>query len=96
MTLSPEEVAEVLAELYGTRFGGKANGRYRISKKELSSVCGKQYIKQSSIDEITEELLVEYDIAMVELEGEFSIIKASILRGYRSVPAKILRKISPQ
>lgn len=93
---SPQEVAKILAGLYGKKFSGKSKGRYKVSRKDLSAISGRVVLKQSVIDEITEELVTEYGLIMIDLVTEFPVIQATILLNYRSVTSKMVREIAQE
>jgi hypothetical protein len=90
-----EEVADLLVELYEEDFGGKSKGRYKISRNDLAAISGRAQIKQGAVDQISELLADEHGLLMIDLGNEFPITKISILRNYRSVTAKLIKKHTP-
>lgn len=90
MRLSFEEVAALLAKLYEEEFGGKAKGRFKISRKELAEIAGRAQLKQGAIDQICENLADDHGLLMIDLGDEFPVTKISILRKYRAVPSRLI------
>lgn len=95
MKLTFEEIADLLARLYGEEFGGKANGRFKITRNDLAVISGRSQIKQGAIDQISEYLSDEHGLQMIDLGDEFPIIKISILRKYRGVPSRLINEYAP-
>ena len=92
MSRTSKETAAILADLYNVDFGGKAKGRFKISRKDLTLMAGRSRLQQPIIDDVIDELFEKYDLTMIDLSDEFPIISTSIIRRYRSVPSRLLTK----
>lgn len=76
---------EHLIRLYTTTFGGKLEGRYKISRFNLAKLCGKEFINDKDIEFLT-EVAAAKGLVIIYLGHEFAILDNKIPRGYRDVP----------
>lgn len=77
-----EEIAQHLADIYDKPFGGKVNGRYRISPKMLRKIAGRARISDSFITELADELF-EIGFVLLDLESYYAIASARTFASYR-------------
>jgi ribose 5-phosphate isomerase RpiB len=79
------EIAETLADFYEESFGGKAKGRYQITRKLLKELTGRNILRQDFLDQITEHLY-DLNLTLIDLAGDtFIVIPTKILAGYRKL-----------
>jgi hypothetical protein len=96
----PRQVSEVvddLITLYTEKFGGKSQGRYKISKENLAHLSARVNLQiDGFISPVRDGMLVEgYGfIRNYDEEGNESyiIIKNSVFKNYREVPLRLIRK----
>jgi len=87
-----ESVAEALVALYGTTFGGKQTGRYRISRKSLRMLTGRRGLTPWLIDGLVESLF-ERGYVFVPAESYFVVIEQKIFDSYRRVTAAAIATV---
>lgn len=87
-----DSIAKIIYELFTEDFGGKSKGRFKISRSGLTSIAGRTILKQSVIESISDVLLEQYGIYLVDLGDEFSFLQESTLRSYREVTKKLILK----
>jgi hypothetical protein len=80
--LSPTDVAKKLADLYDKPFGGKPDGRYRISPKILRMIAGRRKLPESFIRNLSYELF-ELGFVLVDMETFYAIANARTFASYR-------------
>jgi hypothetical protein len=81
---SERQIAECLAALYETRFGGKERGRYRISMKQMRALTNRKRVPGDIIGRIGEEVF-ELGYVLVDLETFFVVLAQATFRNYRRV-----------
>ncbi len=81
---SAEAVAASLARLYDLEFGGKQNGRYRISRKFFHEVAGRRRITDEFMRNVADELY-EASFVLIDLGTYVSVVSQSLTRNYRHV-----------
>ncbi len=91
--LSHEETADRLNKLYNAEFSGKEKGRFRLDRKTLANLGGKQNIEQPSVDQITLWLSEKHDLLLIDLHDEFAILKCGLLRRYRKATNRAIEEI---
>jgi len=91
--LSHEETADRLAELYSADFNGKKMGRFRLDRKTLAVLGGRQNIEQLSVTQISLWLAEKHDLLLIDLHDEFAILKCGLLRRYRKATVRVLEDI---
>ncbi len=90
---SAEQVAEALTALYDTPFSGRERGRFRISRKLLRQLAGRQRLPSGLLDQVTEELF-EKGLIFVDMESYFVLLEQRLFRSYRRVPASVMDSIA--
>ncbi len=89
---SASAVATTLVGLYELEFGGKQNGRYRISRKFLHQVAGRKKISDGFLSDIAEEVY-EAGFILVDLGAYVAVINQSLTRNYRHVTKNAVAEI---
>ena len=90
---SAATIAEILERLYDETFGGKKNGRYRISRKFLLGIARRRRLTDQHVDEIAEELF-ETNFILVNVETYFVVLNQKLFSNYRrATTAAIARTI---
>lgn len=79
-----DRTATTLAELYGTEFGGKPSGRYRIPYKILREMLGRRRFYQDDITALTRALF-EKGYVLIDMESFFVVMSANSFVNYRRV-----------
>ena len=87
-----QKVAEALSKMFCMEFGGKSDGRYRISRSKLRKLFGRRRIDVESMTVLVEELFEVHDLVIFELEDFFAVMEASVMRNWRPVSGSVLRK----
>ncbi|MBV1887542.1 MAG: hypothetical protein KUG61_10700 [Parvibaculaceae bacterium] len=82
MRPSIREVAEKLAELYEKPFGGKSEGRYRISAKMLRKIASRNKLPERYIQDLAEELF-ELGFVLLNMETFFALASVRTFASYR-------------
>jgi hypothetical protein len=88
---TPEQVADILDDIYEERFGGKKRGRYKISRVGLRQLSNRMTLKESIIELIIDEVN-EYGYIMIEVEDGYALIEERIVANFRSVPKSLINK----
>lgn len=78
------EIAQHLAKLYSTEFGGKSSGRYRIPAKILKERMGRRRLYAEDIQLISRALLEEGFI-LIDMESFYVVMSANSFVNYRRV-----------
>jgi hypothetical protein len=88
-----EEVALDLKRLYASTFGGKSQGRYKISRDDLKRLAGREQLKADFIFKLMAEAEVEHAIKVIELAGGrfFGVIEEAKMLAWRSVPSRSIK-----
>jgi len=86
-----QEMSKFLAEIYEKRFGGKARGRFQISRTAFRKLAGRTNLRDAFIDEVSEQAL-ELGYILISVGDYIAVIKKVVLRNYRKVPKLILNQ----
>ncbi|NDR59736.1 hypothetical protein [Aliiruegeria sabulilitoris] len=76
--------AEILAELYGKEFGGKKNGRYRVSEKLMRMLLRRRRLYDSDIGALT-RALIERGFVLIDMDSFYVVMSANSFVNYRRV-----------
>ncbi|NQV58923.1 MAG: hypothetical protein HQ502_04605 [Alphaproteobacteria bacterium] len=79
---TPIEVAKKLADFYDQSFGGKSNGRYRISPKNLRRLAGRRRISEEFKRLLAEEMFEE-GYVFIDMDTFYVVINARSFTNYR-------------
>ena len=82
MRPSISDVAQRLAEIYDKPFGGKPNGRFRISGKMLRVISGRRRLPPSYIKELADEMF-ELGFVLLDMESYYAVASARTFASYR-------------
>lgn len=77
-----EQIAKHLADIYQDPFGGKHNGRYRISMKHLRQIAGCRRIFQEDLAQISKEMY-QMGYSLIDMESFFVVISHKTFVHYR-------------
>jgi hypothetical protein len=77
-----KKIAKHLVDIYQNPFGGKHNGRYRISIKHLRQIAGCRRIFQEDMDQICKEMY-QLGYSLIDLESFFVVISHKTFTHYR-------------
>ncbi len=86
------QAARRLAVLYGESFGGKPNGRYRMSAKQIRQLLGRRRLYEDDIRDLTRALLEE-GFVLVDMDGFFVVLSANTFVNYRRLSAESLEEV---
>lgn len=89
---SPEEVAERLARLYGRRFGGRPQGKFRISRKLMRALARRRKLPEHYLAALAEAAF-EQGFVLIDLESHFAVIDQRLFGSYRRVNARALEEL---
>ncbi len=81
---APAEVAECLARLYESRFAGRPQGKFRISRKLLRSLARRRKLPERFLAAVAEALF-ERGFVLVDLESHFAVLDQRLFNSYRRV-----------
>jgi hypothetical protein len=90
---TPAEVAEALKDIYETDFGGKARGRYQISRPALRELSGRGRLEESTVEAIVSEAY-ELGFVVTDLGDDFSVVEVDVMRSYRKVPSRVIQSLA--
>lgn len=76
------QIAKTLVETYQDPFGGKGNGRYRISMKHLRQIAGCRRIFQEDICLISKEIY-QMGYSLIDMESFCVVISHKTFAHYR-------------
>ncbi len=85
-----EEVALDLKRLFTSTFGGKSQGRYKISRDDLKRLAGREQLRDDFVFKLMAEAEVEHSIKVIEIAGGryFGVIEVAKMLAWRSVPSR--------
>ncbi|WP_083100688.1 hypothetical protein [Pseudophaeobacter leonis] len=81
--------ASQLANLYSKGFGGKENGRFRISSKQVRELLGKRRLYSDDIENLSRAVLEE-GYVMIDMDSFFVLLSANAFVNYRRVSGEAL------
>jgi hypothetical protein len=84
-----ETAARQLASLYGKSFGGKSNGRFRLSSKQLREMLGRKRLYEDDIEQLTRAAL-EAGLVLINMDSFFVVLSANTFVNYRRVSGEAL------
>jgi hypothetical protein len=83
MTTNPiDNAAAKLAALYSTSFGGKPNGRYRISAKLVRTLAGRRRLYEEDVRDLT-RAMTELGYVLIDMDSFFVVLSANTFTNYR-------------
>ena len=88
---SAEDVAKFLAEIYGSEFGGKEHGRYKISRSNLRRLSGRKRLEATTVSRIIDEAL-DLGYIVVEVGDYFCVVEEGVMLNFRPVPKSVLSR----
>lgn len=89
---SASALATTLVGLYELEFGGKQNGRYRISRKFLHEVAGRRKISDEFLRDVAEEMF-EAGFILVDLGTYAAVMNRSLTSNYRHVTKNAVAEV---
>ena len=90
--VSPDRVIQILKQISTSHFGGKPNGRFKISYQRMQQITGVIIINDDFVRLLTEQCL-KYGISLINLGNEFAVMNLTILTGFRNVPQSVIEKV---
>ena len=85
------DAAKTLAAFYGQEFGGKENGRYRISEKLMKTLLGRKRLYEADISALT-KVLMEYGYVLVDMDSFYVVMSANSFVNYRRVGDSLVHR----
>ncbi|HBG98819.1 MAG TPA: hypothetical protein DDY29_08880 [Rhodobacteraceae bacterium] len=82
--------ADRLARLHGCRFGGKANGRYRIAAKLIRQLAGRRRLYEEDVRDLARALF-ERGYVLIDLDSFFVVMSANAFVNYRRANDDMLK-----
>jgi|GEM_PF-1537508 len=92
MRRNAEDMATILAEIYEKKFGGKARGRYQITRSAFTELSGRRRLKDSFVYKVIDACFDEGYI-LIDLGNNFVVIDLAVTENYRKVPKSIVKEI---
>lgn len=89
---APATIAIHLCDLYERSFGGKDRGRYRISRKMLRKLAGRERLPDDLMCALTDELF-ERGFIFIDMESFFVLLEKRLFRNYRRVPESAVNEL---
>ncbi len=83
------EVARRLAEFYEQPFGGKPDGRYRLSPKLLRKLAQRRRISDEFAAQLAEEMF-ELGYVFIDLESYYVVTSARTYANYRRLAEALI------
>jgi len=77
-----KQIAKHLVDIYQNPFGGKPNGRYRISMKHLRQIAGYRRIFQEDMAQIYKEMY-QLGYSLIDMESFCVVISHKTFTHYR-------------
>lgn len=77
-----EQVAEQLAALYATPFGGKPRGRFRVPAKLVRALAGRKRLYENDIRELSRALF-ELGYVLIDMDTFFVVLSTNTFTNYR-------------
>jgi hypothetical protein len=81
-TTAIDNAAAKLAGLYSTSFGGKPNGRYRISAKLVRALAGRRRLYEDDVRDLT-RAMAELGYVLVDMDSFYVVMSANTFTNYR-------------
>lgn len=85
---TPEEIAISLQGIYESDFGGKARGRFQISRGAFRRIAERTNLQTALVQLVIEEAR-ELGLVLTELEEDFFVVEAAVMKTYRKVPLRV-------
>lgn len=77
-----EQIAKHLVDIYQDPFGGKPNGRYRISMKHLRQIAGCRRVFPEDLAHISKEMY-QMGYSLIDMESYCVVISHKTFAHYR-------------
>ena len=84
-------IAKTLVDMYQNPFGGKNNGRYRISMKHLRQLADCRRIFQEDITQISKEMY-QMGYSLIDMESFCVVISHKTFTHYRRYSDGVLQQ----
>ena len=86
---TPNECANVLAEIYRNTADGEQLGAYRVDREALKTITGRPVFHQTIIEDVA-DWLVEHGLILIDRDRYFVIMRPSVLDEIHEVPDDVL------
>ena len=83
-------IADRLAALYEQKFGGKDNGRYRISAKVVRDAMGRRRFYEDDVRALT-RALIERGFVLIDMDSFYVVMSANSFVNYRRANEEVLK-----
>ncbi|KJZ16888.1 hypothetical protein [Loktanella sp. S4079] len=90
MTDHTAAVADKLAALYTSSFGGKETGRYRLPQKLLRELFGVRRLYPDDITSLSRALF-ERGYVLIDMDSFYVVMSANSFVNYRRLSAEAIR-----
>ncbi|WP_417809283.1 hypothetical protein [Thioclava sp.] len=84
-----QAAARHLANLYTKSFGGKPNGRFRLSSKQVKELLGRKRIYPDDVVQLTRAAF-EIGFVVIDMDSFFVVLSANAFVNYRRVSGEAL------
>lgn len=85
-----DSISDRLAALYEQKFGGKDNGRYRISAKLVRDAAGRRRFYEADVRALTRALL-ERGFILIDMDSFYVVMSANSFVNYRRANEDLLK-----
>lgn len=89
----PDAIADKLAGLYAKKFGGKANGRYRVAAKAMRDATGRRRLYENDIQDLTRAMF-ERGYVLIDMDNFFVVMSSNSFVNYRRANDHCLKDIT--
>lgn len=89
------EVVNDLIDLYAERFGGKLQGRYKISKESLGRLAVRINIQIDGFIRPVQEQMLAQGYAFIPADAErngYVVIRNTVFENFREVPLRLINQ----
>ncbi len=85
-------VATALVWMYEMEFGGKQNGRFRISRKFFHEIAGRRKVSDAFVTDVAEEVF-EAGFILIDLGTYVAVISQTLTKNYRHVTKNAVAEV---
>lgn len=83
-----EQMAEIIADIYEKKFGGKRRGRFQILRSTFRQLAGRINLHDTFIQEVA-VICLENGFVLFSLKDIIVVIETKVMLNYRNVPKSI-------
>lgn len=78
-------------QIYTETFGGKARGKFLVSRESLKELLGVSRLSASDLDVLTTECL-NIGLTVIDMDDSFAFAEKRFVKNWRKVPNNVVRK----